>query len=200
MNNTSPGSRSSLVPLLLTPSLLAMGFGGGYYLGSSRQASPQSVLQIVSDTVTVRDTVRINPVSSSSRHLPGRAVTLPVANPAGSVQGDSVSCTVARLTPDGDSVRLIPTVRVYADSNYRAVVSGINPSLDSLVIYPPFRSVTTTRTLTSVDPHAIAFGSGKKLPGDTRGSRWGLGIAAGLTATSRGLAPGITLGLTYRLF
>lgn len=76
--------------------------------------------------------------------------------------------------------------RVYADSTYRAVVSGVRPRLDSLQIYTAER-VVTERVV---------------VPVKTR-PRWSLGLQAGygLTATSGGLqlAPFLGVGLTWDL-
>ena len=71
--------------------------------------------------------------------------------------------------------------RVYADSAYRAVISGVRPRLDSLQIYTAERVVVPVKTR----------------------PRWSLGLQAGygLTATSGGLqfAPFMGVGLTYNL-
>ena len=78
-----------------------------------------------------------------------------------------------------DTVTLPAVTRVYEDTTFRAVVSGIDPRLDSLTLYPQVRTVT--RTL-STPPR-----------------RWGLGITAGLAVTPRGLSPAMTVGVTYTI-
>lgn len=57
---------------------------------------------------------------------------------------------------------------VYADSSYRAVVSGyVDPRLDSLMVFPK----TVYQTVTNDIYHPVATKSKKK--------RWGLGLQAG---------------------
>ncbi len=86
-----------------------------------------------------------------------------------------------------DTVFLPVERRIYCDSTFYAEVSGYHPSLDTLAIFPAARE--ETRSITVRTPSSTA----------TRRTRFGLGITAGATVTPRGLAPGLTLGLTYRL-
>ncbi len=76
--------------------------------------------------------------------------------------------------------------RVYADSSYRAVVSGVRPRLDSLQIYTTERIVTERVVLTA-----------RERP------RWSLGLQAGYGATAVSgqlrLAPYLGIGVTYNL-
>ena len=74
--------------------------------------------------------------------------------------------------------------RVYADSNYRAVVSGWHPSLDSISVYPETRIITRWRERVEKER-----------------SRWGLGIQAGAGLSANGVAvPYIGVGVQYNLF
>lgn len=87
-----------------------------------------------------------------------------------------------------DTVRLRDTTfiqlpkehRLYVDSMYRAVVSGYQPSLDSIEVYQRCYTKIVTNT---VKP------------------RWSVGIQAGYGVT-RGfeLAPYVGIGIQYRLF
>ena len=70
-------------------------------------------------------------------------------------------------------------VKVYSDSSYRAVVSGYEPSLDSLEIY----NSTVYRTVYE-----------KRKP-----KRIGIGIQAGYGAGEGGLTPYIGIGISYNL-
>ena len=182
--------------------MLALGFGAGWHAGSSHRCADASVTVTLHDTVTIRDTVIVNPVARSIHQLAARSVSLPVVrsathlpgqNPDSAATHASAGCGVALLSPAGDSVLLVPEVRVYSDSTYRAVVSGINPSLDTLQIYARRRAVTLTRHLPVASTAVTDAGSSPS------SRRWGLGVTAGISATPRGFCPGITLGLTYRL-
>lgn len=74
--------------------------------------------------------------------------------------------------------------RVYADSNYRAVVSGWHPSLDSISVYPETRVITIERERVEKER-----------------SRWGLGIQAGAGLSANGAAvPYVGVGVQYNLF
>ena len=74
--------------------------------------------------------------------------------------------------------------RVYADSNYRAVVSGWHPSLDSISVYPGTRVITIERERMEKER-----------------SRWGLGIQAGAGLSANGVAvPYVGVGVQYNLF
>ena len=74
--------------------------------------------------------------------------------------------------------------RVYADSNYRAVVSGWHPSLDSISVYPTTRVITIERERVEKER-----------------SRWGLGIQAGAGLSANGVAvPYVGVGVQYNLF
>ena len=91
-----------------------------------------------------------------------------------------------------DTLRLHDTIavpvpierRVYADSNYRAVVSGWHPSLDSISVYPATKIITIERERVEKER-----------------SRWGLGIQAGAGFSANGVAvPYIGVGVQYNLF
>ena len=91
-----------------------------------------------------------------------------------------------------DTLRLRDTIavpvpierRVYADSNYRAVVSGWHPSLDSISVYPETRVITIERERVEKER-----------------SRWGLGIQAGAGLSANGAAvPYVGVGVQYNLF
>jgi len=134
-----------------------------YRTTSTPHSDTVTLLRI--DTMLLRDTLRI-PIPTYHETVASRTITITVR--------------------DTDSIALQAVSRVYADSTFRAVVSGIDPRLDSLTL---FRTIpTVTHTLTN---HITT----------TRSTpRWGLGITAGATASSHGLTPGITIGLTYRLW
>lgn len=72
--------------------------------------------------------------------------------------------------------------KVYADSDYRAVVSGWHASLDTISVYPK------TMVITEITPVEIP-----------PPKRWGLGIAAGYGASKDGLSPYIGVGISYSI-
>lgn len=90
-----------------------------------------------------------------------------------------------------DSVRIGDTilpkeVKVYQDSTYRAVISGIDVNIDSLAIFPQTITIhdIVTRDITNfVKPR-----------------KWSIGIQAGYGMTNKGLSPYIGIGISYRLY
>ena len=67
---------------------------------------------------------------------------------------------------------------VYQDSTYRAVVSGVQPSLDSITIYKSTVYKTITNTV-------------------IKRNKFGLGVQAGYGVTGSKLEPYIGIGITY---
>lgn len=72
---------------------------------------------------------------------------------------------------------------VYKDTSYRAVVSGVQPRLDSIEIY----QTSTTSTITK-------FVEVKKK------TRWGIGVQAGYGWNGSKCAPYLGAGVQYNLF
>lgn len=70
-------------------------------------------------------------------------------------------------------------VKEYRDSSYRAVVSGIRPSLDTIDIY---RRTVYVNTVQKIPP-----------------PRWSWGVQAGIGASKDGLTPYVGIGIQYRL-
>lgn len=161
--------------------VLLAGVGIGSLLPDSCRLSSQSptplhdtVTELRIDTIVRIDTIHAT-ISSFAQRLTPRTVTLS--------RNDVTAC-------DSDSLRLRAVQRVYADSTFRAVISGADPRLDSLVI---LRSIpTVTHSITTRLPATVS--------GPRNSTRWSLGITAGATLTPHGITPGLTLGLSYRLW
>lgn len=73
--------------------------------------------------------------------------------------------------------------RVYADTSYRAVVSGIDPRLDSLSIREVHETI--------LQPYEVTRWKER--------SRWGLSVQGGYGIGAGGLTPYIGVGVSYRL-
>ena len=71
---------------------------------------------------------------------------------------------------------------VYKDSTYRAVVSGVQPRLDTISVYP--RTVTSTIT---------------KYVEVKKKTRWGVGVQAGYGWNGRKASPYLGAGVQYNL-
>lgn len=71
---------------------------------------------------------------------------------------------------------------VYKDSTYRAVVSGVQPRLDSMEVYQKTITETITKTITVPD---------KK--------RWGLGVNVGAGWNGQKVGPYVGVGIQYNI-
>lgn len=69
---------------------------------------------------------------------------------------------------------------VYKDSTYRAVVSGVQPRLDSIEVYQRNTVQTVTKTIRVPDR-----------------KRWGLGVQAGYGYDGKRLTPYVGIGVQY---
>ena len=72
---------------------------------------------------------------------------------------------------------------VYKDSTYRAVVSGIDPRLDTLKIYRPTIYQTITKTVEV-----------------KKKTHWGIGVQAGYGYNGKKWSPYVGAGVSYNLF
>lgn len=174
-------------------SLIAVGFAVGRFSGNGSRGGGLSsehreVVRIV------RDTIRVE----SPRSVGYRAETvvtrrLPLAEPKSSLSATDSTATESgemrivdslAQTVDTVTVAVPVTALTYTDSmTYRAVVSGFEPRLDTLVIYPSPRVEVVAPIATAVTKQARRH--------------WGIGLTAGATVTSHGIAPGLTVGVTY---
>ena len=141
---------------------------GGYHFAD--------VSKMVVRTDTLHDTVTVRePLAVNAREVRTDTVLLPVVR----TRTDTVL-----LRSDGpkDSVRaVVPiTQKVYADSTYKAWVSGYNPRLDSIQVYR--QTVVTTKTEAVV-----------------RKRRIGIGVQAGYGYgfRYRGIEPYVGLGVSW---
>lgn len=81
------------------------------------------------------------------------------------------------IVRDSVVVRVPIMQKVYQDTTYKAWVSGYRPNLDSIAVYPRREILTITE----------------------KPKRWGVGVQAGLGATTKGLAPYIGIGVSYNI-
>lgn len=142
----------------------------GYYIGRLRgkQAAWSEIPERV-DTVIIRDTIRPKPKVITQRVV------------------DSIPYPVPELVRDTirDTIYL-PRTQIHAEGEgFSAWISGYQPNLDSILVFP--ERVEITKYIPVPKPR-----------------RWSLGIQTGMgiTATGGGLkaAPYIGVGLSYSLF
>lgn len=154
-----------LAGVVLVPVLIGSGFIWGRYGGDRL---PEERLRI--DTVIFRDTIRDTLLVPRKIYLT-RVDTVYMWQP-----NDTVKVPV-----------LVPIERkVYETEDYRAVVSGFRPSLDSLDIFPQTRVIT--RTVEA------------KIAAKRRWFRLGIGVGVGYDPFKRSLHPTIQAGVYVPIF
>ena len=138
--------------------------------------------EIKRDTVVVHDTiVEIEPVPVNTEVTENIKRKLPLAKP------DTTPSTkdfYPKTDIFRDSVEVeIPITQVeYADSNYRAWVSGYEPRLDSIYLYQQREIVTIEKTVTKY-----------------KNKHWHIGPTIGYGYTPKGFEPFIGISLTYSI-
>ena len=143
-------------------------------------------------TVVEVDTMRsMQPEAVRSEVVAHKVVKLPLhkkslnASPLTADVDSSAneSAYIDSLITNVDSLEVIIPIerKVYQDSNYRAVVSGYDVSLDTIEVYSR-HEITTIR-------HTV-----------TRNRRWGIGVTVGYGYTSKGFQPYAGIGITCNLF
>lgn len=142
----------------------------------------------VTDTTTVYDTIPyIEPAPVSTTPIGFINVTIPApAIPGASldslpdIRADTAEPAIADVkadTPDSLTLQLPITQNVYEGEDYKAYVSGVYPSLDSVFVYP-------RREIVKI----------KKPP-----KRWHIGPTIGYGYTPNGFQPYIGVSLTYSI-
>lgn len=79
-------------------------------------------------------------------------------------------------------ITLPRTYAVYKDSTYRAVVSGVEPRLDSMAVYQKVITQTITKTIEVKKP-----------------TRWGLGVQIGGGVVKDKVRPYLGVGVSYNI-
>ena len=125
----------------------------------SRSREVVTVEVVRTDTIHAHDTIRIAMPMYVERRI--------------------VDTIVVRDTLMREVMVLPREQRIYQDSNFRAVVSGFQPSLDSMNVYQQHRTVKVTEQITP--------------------PRWSLGLQGGVGITPKGVQPYIGIGISYRL-
>lgn len=142
---------------------------------------------IETDTITVYDTIPyIEPAPVHSQQVGSKKVTIPTSYIDRGIENlpdiradtaELASADVETIATDSLTLQLPITQNVYEGEDYKAYVSGVYPSLDSLFVYPRREIVTI-----------------KKPP-----KRWHIGPTVGFGYTPHGFEPFIGISLTYSI-
>ncbi len=150
--------------LYIVVALLA-GCAVGYYYGFSRA----EIGEVITDTIVRTDTVREREIVVRDSVVARTVVkTLPVVRTDTVVRTDSVEVVVPIVS------------KCYEGADYRAWVSGYEPSLDSIDVFRRTETVTVTNTIRQP----------KK--------RFGLGVQVGVGFNGK-ITPYVGVGLTYNI-
>ena len=153
--------------IVIAVALLVAAFVVGRCTAPKNEAETQVIEKV--DTMVVRDTIiREKPVYRTEYVFVRDSVRVQVH--------DTVFINLPRQ------------LRIYQDSLYRAEVSGVDPTLDRIEVYPQTKYITRTETQT------ISV---------TERRRWGIGVQLGYGITKQGASfypgPYIGVGVSYNI-
>src|SRR5690349_4947786 len=135
--------------------LFAIGFAAGFMVSKKYQPSIElPVVTIQRDTTVVRDTVQgkvLPPVTTIIKRVDTVRLQINPATDTKYTKDTTTRQSIPDTTPQPRTRKngevLIPiTSKVYKTDDYRAVVSGWRPSLDSIEVYGKTRTITEQRT------------------------------------------------------
>ncbi|WP_279167260.1 DUF6808 domain-containing protein [Muribaculum intestinale] len=174
-------SRDTLHRIVVVFKMLILSVGcigaGAYMHRCQWSGGGDSGVVCVTDTVTYIDTVRYyEPVARGEVSLGTQITFLPVYIPR-----DSVRNVVDNIPCDSVAVEIPVTQREYEGEEYRAWVSGYEPRMDSIYVYPRHEVVTIREVA-------------------AKPKRWGIGVFAGYGMTPRGLEPCVGVSVSYNLW
>ncbi len=160
--------------LLLLPLLLSA--AAGWIVNDCRRRHPERSAAESKDPGPHCDTLRLTITATVPYYKPVPRDSVVVQYVTARLPIHSNSHRIGKN--DSAAVAVPITRKVYADSSYRAVVSGYRASLDSLLVFPPREMVTITKTI--------------------KPRRWNFGLQGGIGLTPKGLQPYIGVGLQYK--
>ena len=153
--------------IAIAVALLVAAFLLGRCTAPEYEAETQVIERV--DTMVVRDTIIREKPSYRTEYVFVR---------------DSVTVQVH----DTVYISLPRQMRVYQDSLYRAEVSGVDPTLDRIEVYPQ------TKVVTKIETQTISV---------TERRKWGIGVQVGYGITKQGQSfypgPYIGVGISYNI-
>ena len=145
-------------------------FFSGFFVRQCTYKDPEPEIKEYRDTVTLTDTMWFPDPVEVER-----------------VVRDTMWVDVGDIIIEHDTTYIpLPKEYVtYKDSSYTAVVSGFNPALEEIAVYPKTQYITvqTEKTFTEYKHY-----------------KFGVGVQAGYGITPAGFQPYLGLGLSYNLF
>lgn len=180
--------------LTLTAGLVIFALGGVVGCQMHAHFNPVNAVPLIgkSDTIVSRETIRVNipfPVIEDvgnitvTPHKHSDTVKIVSNSPySGNVPRETIKDDTPVLQPSGN-LDIPITRKTYTGADFKAVVSGWRPSLDSMTVYPKTTTVTTEKIVFKKSLFSVTVGptfvfDGKEFKG-------GVGVTAGFTVFSR---------------
>lgn len=123
----------------------------------------KNTTKVVTDTI--RDTI---PKPYAVKEIKNKIVKLAIHDTIGNIDSANVDIPITQKT--------------YKDSSYKVVISGYDPTLDSIEIYR--KTIYQIKTITKFKDR----------------NRWNIGPVIGYGMTEKGWHPFFGIGITYNLF
>lgn len=152
--------------VLLCVLALLLGYGWGHHSSPAISATQTQIIDTVYDTIPY-----YHPVPKDSTVLRYKTITIPRIEHL----TDTTNVEVY------DTIQIPITQKEYEDSTYHAWVSGYEPNLDSIYVFP--KTVTVTKNI-----------------GHVINKRWGLGLQVGMGYNGTKLTPYIGIGVSCNLW
>ena len=152
--------------VLLCVLALLLGYSWGHHASPAISATQTQVVDTVYDTIPY-----YHPVPKDSTVLRYKTITVPRIEHV----TDTTSVEVY------DTIQIPITQKEYKDSTYHAWVSGYEPNLDSIYVFP--KTVTITKNNVQVI-----------------NKRWGIGFQLGVGYNGTKVTPFVGIGVSYNLW
>lgn len=171
--------------------LIAAGLAAGALLHEWQAPHPpeggEKIAPVI-DTIAWYDTIPYYlPAAKQEVALGPKITFLPVFIPRDSFPNGELRMENEELSSDSVAVEIPITQREYEGADYRAWVSGYEPMLDSIFVFPRHDVVTIREPSLRSDHN------------DER-RRWGLGVFAGYGVTPHGMQPCVGISINYNLW
>ena len=156
---------------LIPPLLFLAGVVAGFLISRhfAIKAPVPGTVTVKVDTLYLHDTLRVDTPVIVERRV---------------VDTMTVEVTDYLVVHDTAFVNLPREEVEYRDSSYRAIISGFNPRLEEIELYPQKQIITIqTETVKTV----------------TSKARWGVGAQAGYGITPAGFQPYLGVGVSFNL-
>ncbi|MBO6254678.1 MAG: hypothetical protein J6O49_13690 [Bacteroidaceae bacterium] len=141
--------------------------------------------QIYSDTIVHTDTITYIDTVRYMKPIPKDSFV---------IRHQTITDTTHVIVNDKDTTIVtnynVPiTQKEYNDSTYHAWVSGYEPTLDSIYVFPKYQQINNTQQINTTITK-IKY----------KNRHWGLGVSSGIGYSPQGFTPYVGVGIQYNIF